>query len=31
VYQWKSGQKRPRKLAAKLLSVVEKHGISVLD
>jgi len=26
-----SGEKRPSKLAAKLLSVVEKHGISVLD
>lgn len=31
VHQWESGQKRPSKLAAKLLSVVEKHGISVLD
>lgn len=31
VHQWESGQKRPSKLAAKLLSVVEKHGIAVLD
>ncbi|MBE0473681.1 helix-turn-helix domain-containing protein [Rhodoferax sp.] len=31
VHQWESGQKRPSKLAAKLLSVVEKHGIAILD
>lgn len=31
VHQWESGQKRPSNLAAKLLYVVEKHGISVLD
>ncbi|NCP55982.1 MAG: transcriptional regulator [Comamonadaceae bacterium CG_4_9_14_0_8_um_filter_60_18] len=31
VHQWESGQKRPSNLAAKLLSVVEKHGLAVLD
>ena len=31
VHQWESGQKRPSNLAVKLLSVVEKHGLSVLD
>jgi putative transcriptional regulator len=30
VQKWESGAKRPSGLALKLLSVVEKHGISVL-
>ena len=30
VRQWESGAKRPSGPAAKLLAVVEKHGLSVL-
>ena len=30
VQKWESGDKRPSAMAAKLLSVVEKHGLKVL-
>ena len=31
VRQWESGDKRPGPIAAKLLSIVEKHGIAILE
>jgi putative transcriptional regulator len=30
VQQWESGAKKPSGLAAKLLSIVEKHGMTIL-
>lgn len=30
VEKWESGAKRPRGMALKLLSVVEKHGLKIL-
>ncbi len=31
VQQWESGAKKPSGLAARLLRVVEKHGLAILD